>query len=312
MAQTDTTSLPEKYNGFGLPNTKFKKVQITNEPKEIETKAATAKPVEIKKVNSILKPSLQSAEKQAEKSVKLGFDISASYNLQSEKQLDGSQYRYLYYEANPKIQFSEYTIAGSLYFYQNTDKAGDNEWDDSTVAISHKAWNTGNYFTLMPVLIYGFPLSTKSREFAKIKSTAGASLVLGLNMANLGVPQVILNYSLNYTKIFTDSDFNSKNEPTSNYRLRQRLNFGYSITEKFSFKTRFQFDSLFAKDDFVTNAFLHYEQLDYSINDYLQVFIGHTNSNGLFNPETYQNNLKLFDSNTSEYYIGFGLSFKNY
>ena len=92
----------------------------------------------------------------------------------------------------------------------------------------------------------------------------------------------------------------------------KRLSASYDFYDSISFSTRFQFESAFDTAGTVTNAFLHFEQLEYYSNDYLAAFLGHTNSNGLFNPETYQNNLKLYDNNSSEYYLGLTLSLQNY
>ncbi len=304
--ETSTQPIPEKYNGFGLPNTKFKKVlsnSALNPP---------AKQVEIKKVNSALTPSLSTSPKKVEPLFKLGLDLSTTYGLQSEKQSDGTQSQSLYYEANPKVQYGIYSLVGAIYYYQNLQSPQYDEWQDSTLTFTRSAWNAGDYVLLVPYLIYGAPLSKSSREKSFITSTAGTSVNVGLNTANLGLPQLILNYSFNYTKMFTSSDLNSKKEPNVDYRLRQRFNFGYSFTETFSFKTRFQFDSAYAKDNFVTNAFLHYQQFDYRTNDYVTIYAGHANSNGLYNPETYENNLKFYDGKSSEFFLGFTLSFKNY
>ncbi len=250
-------------------------------------------------------------KKSSENYLKFSLDFSPTYNLQSEKQADGSQARYLYYQAFSKVQIPDYTFSGYFYFYQNIDDTSDNEWDDSSLSLNRKAWDLGDYFLLTPYVNYGLPLSKKSRENSFLKSTLGTSLAVSLNGKNLEHPELNVTYSLNATKMFTSSTENSKGEPNIDWRLRQRLSASYEFYNSFSFSTRFQFDSAYDTESSVTNAFLHFEQLEYYFNDYLMAFAGHTNSNGLFNPETYQNNLKLYDNNSSEYYMGLTLNLKS-
>ncbi len=242
----------------------------------------------------------------------LSLDFSPTYNLQSEKQVDGSQAKYLYFQASPKVQMARYVLTGYFYFYQNIDDPSDNEWDDSSLSLNRKPWDFGLYFLLTPYFNYGFPLSKKSRESSLLKSTVGTSLAISLNSKNTGYPDVKAAYSLNGTKMFASSNVNSAGDPNIDWRIRQRLSASYEFYDSISFSTRFQFDSAFNTAGEVTNAFLHFEQLEYYFNDYFTAFFGHTNSNGLFNPETYQNNLKLYDNNSSEYYLGLTLSLKNY
>jgi hypothetical protein len=298
LAEVTPNLLPQKYNGFGLPNTKFKKVSLPPQ---------TAKPAI--PMTAISESKL--TEKKEEKFIKLSLSLSPSYGLQSEKQIDGTQAQYLFYEADPEVKIGDYSLIGNFFFYQNLANASDNEWADSIIYFTQKPWALGPYFQLNPTITYGFPFSKKSREDARITSTLGSGLVLKLNTKDTNYSSLGLSYGLAYTKMFTSSEINSKSEPNVNYRLRQRLTLKYSLTEKFSILTRFQFDSSIALDDFVTNSFLHFQEIDYQIVDYLGVFIGHTNSNGLYNPETYQNNLKLYDNKSSEYYLGFTLTINN-
>jgi hypothetical protein len=130
----------------------------------------------------------------------------------------------------------------------------------------------------------------------------------------MGFDAVSINYSAGYAKITTDYDTKTNREPAPNYRIRQRINFGYDFTDKFNFKTRFQFDSVYSNANVVRNSFLHFQVFEYNLTDHISANIGHSNGNNAFNivesPQDYklENNVKFYDPKISEYSIGIGLS----
>ena len=286
---------PEKYNGYGLPNTKFKKVSVA--PKAHNPQGASR--AEPKETESI---------KKEDRGYSLGVDLSPTYSIQAEKHKDGSQTQFIYYELNPWLQVGDYKFTGLFYYNQNLKEPSDQDWDDSVVFVNRKAWEPTKLLMLTPYLNFGLPLSKTSREKALITGTVGPSFALGLNSKEIGLPQLTLIGSTGYTKMFTRSNLNSAGEANVNYRLRQKLTAAWALTDSLAFKVRFQFDSVYDYDNYVTNAFLHFEQFEYKVNDHLGLNLGHTNSNGLFNPETYENNLKFYDKESSEIYAGFTVS----
>ncbi len=324
FAQVD--SLPaktQKYNGYGLPNTRFKKIKIDLSKKKVapntmETFSTPAPtPVTTGFFSSDSKNTnltAQLKEKKVEPPVKLlGFILSSSYNRQGEKQKDGTLGEYYSHILNPSLQLGEFSLLGYFYYYDDIKSPGLNEWQDSVIALTKKPWELGNYFTLASGVAVTLPLSKASREIGQ-KYSIGTSLTLGLNTKNMGLPAWIFSYSVGYTKMNNEFETSPKGEPVTSYRIRQRINIGYNFTDAFSFKTRFQYDSAYAYSNVVRNAFLHFQVFGYQFNDHLGVYVGHTNGGNAFlvkeSEQDYylENNVKFFDPNASEYAVGIDLS----
>lgn len=319
FAQVD--SLPaktQKYNGYGLPNTKFKKIKIDLSKKRPQTQQFESISAPPAKINFTSMPQSNNVVTQIEtkpevKAVQFGFSLSSGYNRQAEKQADGSLPEYYMHELTPSLKIGEYTAMGVFYYYDDIKNPSANEWQDSVLAATKKAWNLGNYFTLAPGISLGLPLAKATREIG-LKNTLGTSLTLGLNTKNMGAAAWTLNYSLGYTKMTNEFETNPKGEPITSYRVRQRINIGYSFTDALSFQTRFQFDSATSYSNVIRNSFLHFQVLEYSFNDHVSANIGHANGAGAFivrESETdyyLENNIKFYDPKSSEYSIGLTLS----
>ncbi len=314
FAQTNT----EKYNGYGVPNTKFKKIKInfnkkndSSQIEKIKTVAPTATLPLNPQTNNL---KAQIVEKKKEPLVSFSFALNSSYNIQAEKQSDGTRAEYLQHEINPLVKISDYTLQGFFYYYDDLKAPATNEWQDSFIALNKAPWNLGDYFTLAPGLALTLPLSKASREVVSSKYSVGASLALGLNTKNMGLDAFSVTYSLGYTKMYSDYETNIKNEPSTNYRIRQRLTLGYQITDALSFKTRFQYDSSYSYANVVRDAFLHFQVFEYQFTEHISANIGHANAGNSYlvkeseNDYYLQNNVKFFDPETSEYSIGIGLS----
>lgn len=238
-----------------------------------------------------------------------GIAFVPTYNIQAEKQADKTQFEYHYFELRPTVKLGDYKITATLYYYDDKHNPKYSEWKDSYLSLNRKAWVLGDYFYLTPGSSLGFPLAKDSYDKAGIKSSLGVSLRLDLNTQYIGLKSTQLYYSLGYTKYFTKSDTKKNGAAAPSYRVRQRLNYAYIFTENFGFLFRFQFDSNYATDNDLKNSFWHFQEFDYSVNKNLTLMIGHQNANNLYNSETAENNLKLYDKVTSEYYTGFTLEY---
>lgn len=330
----------QKYNGYGLPNTKFKKIKIDLTKKEkpdkdgmtinmIPKNTALTKPDFMKEsdqnenlINSQLNHSepinqqtIQIKQSDFEKIFyKFGFKLNSSYNTQAEKQTDNSKAEYLYHELIPSFKVYDYTLYGYFYYYDDIISPSYNEWNDSYLAMTRTSFNLGNYLTLTPATTLTFPLSKKSRDVINIKYSLGGSASLALNTAHLNIPQLSLSYSLSYTKMINEYNTDVNGNPISSYRIRQRFNFGYQILEKLAFKTRFQFDASTSYENVTRNSFLHYQFLEYQFHPNLSVNIGHTNTANAFKIKNgeqdyyLENNIKFYSPETSEFSIGLGMS----
>lgn len=238
-----------------------------------------------------------------------GIFFVPTYNIQAEKQKDNTQFEYYYYELRPVVKLGDYKVTGTFYYYDDKHQPKNSEWQDSYISLNRKPWVLGDYFYLTPGSSAGLPLSKDSYENAGIKTTLGVSLKLDLNTKNIGLTSTQLYYSLGYTKYFTKSDTKKSGSAAPSYRVRQRLNYIYSFTDSFGFLFRFQFDSNYASNNDLKNSFWHFQELDYSLSPNFTLMLGHQNANSLYNSETAENNLKLFDKYTSEYYTGFTIEY---
>lgn len=325
FAQTKKTTTPmktQKYNGYGLPNTKFRKIKVDMTKKQSETKASPSiatEPVTLTPKSSMqpnnVSVSAATPAAKAEKFVKFSLDYDISYNTQAEKQADGSRSEYISHNFIPKVSIGNYNIFGDIYYNDDIKSPSANEWQDSALVVNRKAFEWGRYVTFTPAGLFVFPLQKSSREDAGIKYAFGPIGTFGLNTKNMGLDALTLNYYLAYAKYVTEFKTKPNGDPSADYRIRQRINFGYQFTDWLSFKSRFQFDSGYSNQGVVKNAYLHYEALEFQITEKISTYIMHATASGVYTISEaggdilFENDLKFYDPKNSELAIGLTLSF---
>lgn len=328
--KTITQLKTQKYNGYGLANTKFKKIKVDMTKKKSTTELPSAAPsvasptVSITPPKSSLQPNNTSEGTSATKAEAKppekfwGFSGSydLSYNTQAEKQADNTQGQYLTHEITPKVKIGEFSLLGDFFYYDDLKNPSANEWADSAIIFMRKPFELGKYLTLTPATTLGLPLSKASREDSGIKYSLGASAGLGLNTKNMGLEWLAISYSLAYTKYATEFNTKPNGDPSADYRIRQRFNLGFSFNEKFSFKSRLQYDSGYSNQGVVRNSYLHYEIFNYKLLENFDVYAGHATAGSPVYSITdsgsdilFENDLKFYDPKKSEFTLGFTLSF---
>lgn len=256
----------------------------------------------------------QAAAKKETKLFGFGFGLSSSYNTQAEKQTDGSRSEYISHVLMPSMRIAEYSIAGTFIYNDDIKDPGSNEWQDSSIAIGRKAWSLGEYLKLSPTVAVAIPLSKATREDIRLKYALVGGLGLGLNSKAVGAENLVLSYSVSYTKMYTEFETKASGEPLSSYRIRQTLNLGYQILDSLSFMTISRFDSSYSYANVVRNGFQAIQALEYKITDHISTYIAHANGGAAFlvkeNATDYylENNVKLYDPKSSEISIGLNLS----
>ena len=323
LAQTSANEKPlktQKYNGYGLPNTRFKKVKIDLSKKKLQGQkdepSVSAPIITMPKTRDRVDSALTAAVKPTPPtpflSFGLGYDFS--YGTQSEKQPDDTRSTYLTHEFTPKIVLGDYTILADFVYVDYIDSKGKDDWNDAPIYISRKAFDLGRVITLSPNALVLLPLSTGSREVTNMKSAVGAGLTLGLNSKNLGIDQWVLNYQARYTKMNNEFNTTTKNDPVTAYQIKQRINVVYQFTDAFSFKTRFEHNSNYSAQNVVRNNYLHFEIFNYQFTENFSANIGHFSGGDVFTVrETdstayLENDLKFYDPKASEFGIGLGFS----
>lgn len=323
--QTTAPIKTQKYNGYGLPNTKFKKIKVdmTKKTKEDQKKLApsiVADPAQIPAKSSQQPNNVATVATPTkvaeEKFVSFNFDYDLSYNAQMQEQENHVRGEYLLHEFTPQLKISDYTLMGDFFYYDDIKSPSANEWYDSAIVLKRKPWDLGKYLTLAPGVILGLPLQKASREDGGIKYSIGPTLTLGLNTKNMGMPAFTLNYYLRYAKYTTEFTTKPNGDPSADYLIRQRVNFGYQFTEKFSFKARFEYNSGYSNQGVVKNSYVHFENFGYQITEVIGVYIAHSTGSSVYSISEnaagdilFENDLKFYDPKVSEIALGVTLSF---
>lgn len=329
LAQVSEPTTPlktQKYNGYGLPNTKFKKIKVdlTKKKNGTPTTATMAPSIEATPVKLVPKSSMQpdntimAAAKPApeKKLVKLSMDYDLSYNAQMQTQENNARDEYLVHELMPKITIDNYSIMGDFLYRDDRKDTSANEWQDSAVVLSRKSWELGRIFTLAPALTTVLPLSKKSREDAGIKYLIGPTLTLGLNTKNLGLDSFKLNYAVRYLKYQTEFKTKPNGDPSGESQIRQRVTAIYQFTDKFSATGVFDYKSGYSTENTIRNSYWHAEVLGYQITDMFALYIAHSTGGSVYSISEnavgyvlFENDLKFYDPKASEIAIGTTISF---
>lgn len=326
VSESTTPLKTQKYNGYGLPNTKFKKIKVdmTKKATSNQTTATTAPSIDAAPVSLVPKSSMQpnntivaTAKPTADtKLVSFNFDYDLSYNAQMQEQENHARGEYLQHEFTPQLKIGDYTVLGDFFYYDDLKSPSANEWMDSVIAAKRKPWEMGSYLTLGPGFILGLPLSKASREDAGIKYLVGPTLTLGINSKNIGLEALTLNYYVRYAKYATEFKTKPNGDPSADYLIRQRINIGWQFTDKLSFKGRFEYNSGYSNQGVVKNAYVHFENFTYQITDMVGVYIAHSTGGNVYSITenaagdiTFENDLKFYDPKVSEIALGTTLSF---
>lgn len=248
-------------------------------------------------------------KKEEAPSVKYSMMFDTSYSMQAKQQPDGSRAEENSFTFMPGMSYGEYRASAVLIYSQDlADSAKSAGFYDPSFSLSKKSWKLGEYFSLGPSLSLALPMSDNSKNNVGLLYNIGGALSLSLNTKALGMDSWSISTSLGYNRNFTNYDTNASGSPNTAHRIRQRYNVGYQFTDKLSLSTRFQFDSSYTVNGVVKNAFLHYQTLGYDITDNISMSLGHANSNALLKADTYENNLKFFDDESSTYSVGVSVS----
>lgn len=329
VAQVSESTTPlktQKYNGYGLPNTKFKKnkVDMTKKKASTQTTTTTAPSIEAAPVNLVPKSSMQpnntvvtAAQPTTDKKlVTLSMDYDLSYNAQMQEQKNHARDEYLIHELVPKVKVGDYSLLGDFLYRDDRKDTAGTEWQDSAVVLSRKSWEIGRVITLAPALNLILPLSKKSREDAGIKYLFGPTLTFALNSKNLGLDSFKLSYSLRYLKYQTEFKTKPNGDPSGDSTIRQRVMAIYNFTDKFSLTGVFDYKSTTSTESTVRNSYWHGESFRYQLTDMFAVYLAHSTGGAVYSISEnaagdvlFENDLKFYDPTASEIAIGTTISF---
>lgn len=309
---TVLTALASAANAATTVATTAKKATTTSTTAAPAASTTTA-PATITAAATTATSTTAAPKKEEAPSVKFNLSYDLGYSLQAETQTDkeGAQSRSqsVSHEFTPGMAYGQYSSFAYIAYEQDLIASSKNSWSDPIFGLSKKAWELGKYLKLAPSGSVTLPLTDSTRNEVGLLYGVGAGLNLGLNTKNLGMDAWSMSYQLNASRSFTSFDTNAKtNSPNRLYGFRNRFNLGYSFTDAFSFFTRFDFNSNYSVNGIVTNSFSHFQSFSYSINEVTSVSFTHANGGPYLKTETYENNLKFYDTENSSYSVGLSVN----
>lgn len=247
------------------------------------------------------------AKKEEAPSVKFGFSYQFGYSIQAQQQPDGSRSQSLSHGLTPSMSYGEYRSSVNMTYEQDlvsTNETG--AFSDPVFSLSKKSWALGDYFKLAPSGTFMLPVQAATKE--NTLYTIGGALGLNLNTKTLGMDALSLGYQLALTKYFTKYDTTTSGSPSRSHRMRNRVTAGYSLTDAVSLFTMLDFNSDYSVNGVVTNNFFTLQSVGYSINDNVSMSLSHSNGGAYLKAGTYENNLKVYDSENSSYGLSLEVS----
>lgn len=276
-------------------------------PASTAAKPATAAPGAA--TTSAVNTSVAAAPAAAEpKHLSASLTLGAEYGIQGQQQPEGTRSQGMTYNIKPGLSYGDYTIKVDEYWDQDlVDPASGNgdAWSDPNTIITRKGWDLGKYIKLSPQASFVLPTKTATRSEVGLIYSVSAAAGLALQTKALGMDAWSFGYQLQYTKTETQYDTNAKTgAPSNNFKIRNRITFGYQITDSIAFFNLFDFRSNYSVNGVVTNSFLTLQSIGYDINENVSVSIGHNNDSPYLKNDTYEPNLKLYDEAKSNYTVG--------
>ena len=325
----ETISQPiEKYNGYGLPNSQFKKIKVAQSNTATHNAKSTSSnqsldsslnadeetlvtPAYHSNTPPIRKKNIAPLTKKEDSFFKLSLSVELSYSTFLDKKLaNGDHPEATGLELDPSLQIGDYTLGGVFsYTYDLHEPTTGTDWDDGQIFISRKAWSLGDYLKLGPTLSFDLPFSTESRENRTMKLITNGGLTLSLNSKNAGNENVTLSYSASYGSY--SNDYTTRADgvtPTYKYRVVQVVTTGYKINAV-SLLALFSFSSNYSYEDVVRNSFKHLEAISYTLPNQVTISLYHVNKGPLLKANTYENNLDFYNQETSVLTLGVSTSF---
>lgn len=309
---TPAKKLPEKYNGYGLKNTKLQKTISQTTPKKKSKKinpdtllpapqtAFVAEPqLAVTPVITPKEPLPVTPEEPAKKNYKFAAEVFFLYERQAEKLNDGTQPQGLGLEVDPRVTMYDISLYGKFYYIYSLDHPGQqNDWDDPTIGLHYRGWHIISAVRFAPKIYVNLPWSKESRENREFRSINNVGFDLKLNSKYLNIEKFFFSYSAAYG--FFDNKFSTRTngEPATKSKILQIVKTGYNFNP-ITFTFSFEFTSNYSYDDVVRNSFLMYEMLSYQFTEKIGASFYHYNKAALLRPGTYENNLNVYDKDTS-------------
>lgn len=230
--------------------------------------------------------------------LKFSSGINLSYEQKVESNDQGLKPKAMGLELAPKLTWDDFTLKGKLFYGYDLDHPETGSgWSDATIS-SLYLMGSYAYIKISPQVSVELPLSKESRENREIEYIINAGALFALDSKALDIEKFSLSYSLTYGHFQNKYTTRVNGEPSTDYKITQALRSGYKF-DPVSISAMFQFTSSYSYEDVVRSGFFHIESVSYTVNPMLGFNLYHYNKAPLLKPETYENNLKAYDPETS-------------
>lgn len=238
--------------------------------------------------------------------IKFSADVSLAYETKTSPDSNGITTNGSVIDMYPQVQIYDFSLKGYFEYSYNFNQPGINSgWSDGLISLLYDGWEAG-VVKFSPYTSVELPLSTESLENRQIKYVNNLGVLTALDTKALDIPEWSLSYSIAYGHYTNEYTTRVNGDPATDYKIVQTLKTGYNW-DPVSVHFKFQLTSAYSYDDVVTTKFLHVESISYAITPAFGFSLYHYNAAPLLNSTTYQNNLKVFDPDSST--LGVSLDF---
>lgn len=234
---------------------------------------------------------------------KFKTQLSLSYEQGVAKNSEGETNRGLGFSVSPKFVFWDFSIrADLLYIYDLNQPRPNSTWTDGVLTFSYNNALQLGVVKFSPYTSLEIPMSRNSREFREIRQVNNLGVVASLDSKALGLEKLSLSYSAAYGYFTNKYTTRVNGDPANEYKIVQSIKAGYDFNP-ISISTKIQFANLYSYDNVARSSFLIVENVSYQHSEQLGFSLYHYNQAPFLKDSTYENNLQIYDKETST--VGF-------
>lgn len=193
----------------------------------------------------------------------------------------------------------DYGLSVSGGYSQDLNDSTSNDFGDTSLSLTKSPINLGSYVQMSNSVSFIAPTSKMSHT---VQNSEGAAR-LGANFSMNPVlnPNLVLAVSLSGGQNFQQYDTDINGNVLNKYVLSQTFVAGYNIGN-FSLSGIFTHINAWSYQSNMKEAFEHYEELGYGVNNNFALAVGHTNSGSVLKANGSDSNIAFINENTSMVY----------
>lgn len=200
----------------------------------------------------------------------------------------------------------DYSLSVQGGYSQDLHHSEYDDFGDTSVSLGRKAIPLGLYVLLSPSITAIVPTSKMSHTVQNLESAYRVGASFSLNpVVN---PNLVLGLGLSGGQNFHQYDTDINGNVLNQYSFNQTLIAGYNLGN-FSLSAIYIHKNAWTYQHTLKEAFEHYEEIGYGVNNSLAVAIGHSNGGSALKANGSDSNLALINENDSMVYGALTLMF---